>query len=444
MNRPLAPRLPFALLWTLLWLLSGAPAAPAGELELQTGLGLGSEYNDNVGETSRNKKTDFINHVKPKITLDYTGGRISGNLDYRGNYRFHVMGKETDEYSHYLKAGLLGEVIENLFYLRIDESLTPVYGTASRGDVVEGDTTLDMVNRNRFEVSPYFSLWPTDRTNLSFGYGFSDLRYSESERASGSSFLPDFNNDYNFDTNTSRQHRVFMDASHEATDRFTAYTGVDAVRWDGEKNQDGTDPSFTRYQAYVGGRYEISEDLVVSLRVGPSYTIPKQGGDNKLWPYLMGDAIWTVGRSEFGLAASMDYTDDPATGISTRRTSYKGWWNKNFDRSHLTVDVAYNSYDRDQDTRRIGTDNSDDKSYRIGAHYTYELTERLRLIAGTTLSLSTDYPDGNNWYYGNAGLRYELSEDSQVSLTYRYKQSDSEDNADYSVNRVILEFSTLF
>lgn len=420
-----------------------------GETQGEIGLGLGMEYNDNVRETSGNRKTDLITHIKPSLLLRHEGGRVQGEISYKGDYQFHIKGTDYDDYSHYLNISALGEMVENLFFLDVEEDLQPVYHSARRGDVYEGDTTRNQVNRNRFTVSPYFSLNPTDRFNIRFGYRFMDLRYSKNDDGRGrDQFLPRSGSDYDFNTNASQQHMFFTNASHQLSDRLTLFANADALRNTGDSNTTGEENNYYRYQGQVGFEYAIAEDLTVKILAGPAYTAYDDGGSS-LVPYASLDLTQTVGRSQFSLGVLMDFTDDPETGESLRHSAYTVSWKKDFDRSSLTLGLGYHIYDGEQS----GSPKSN--AWRPSVTYTYELTDRLRFMAGSNLDIAEDSGSGSSWAYANAGFKYELDENAWLSLTYRYKYadisqsdsdyySDGEEYGSYSVNRIILEFYMQF
>ena len=404
-------------------------AALAGESSFEAGIGFGGEYNDNVGETAHNKKTDFITHIKPTLSFSHQGGRITLTGTYRGDYQFYTQGNAQDDYMHYLNLSLSAEVVENLFFIDVMEDLQPVYTNPARGDVIEGDTMMDMVNRNTFVVSPYFRLHFSDRTDARFGYRFTDLRYSEGKGRH--TFIPGLDGEYDFNSRVSLQHALFAEINHALTDRLSLTAGMDVIRYDVEKTRPGEDDqSLTRYRAYAGGTWEAAEDVVVKVQGGPSYSV-RDKGDSKMQPYLNSSVTWQVGNSEFGLSYDIDYYDDPRTGGNNQRTSYGGWWRKSFDRSELRLGLAYNSYDRDDST---------DEYLRPSFSYRYDLTERLKATVSGTAELSQGSSQYGDTYYANAGLQYELDEKSWIGITYRRKTVDSASNGRaYDINRVMLE-----
>lgn len=428
-------RVPFSHLLLFAFLLWPV-AASAGDSAAEAGLGLGSEYNDNVRESAANAKTDFITHIKPAFKLSHTGGRSSFSADYRGDYMFYTRGSKKDDYMHYLKAAFAGEVVENLLFLDITQDLQPVYSNAVRGDTIEGDGTTDLVNKNRFEVSPYCNLHLSDRTDTRFGYRFTDLRYSEGNNRNHP--IPGLNNEYDFSSKVSQQHTVFTETNHALTDRIDLKAGLDGTRHDVEKARESdANQSLTRYKAYIGGAWKLSEDATVQVLAGPSYTVPDDGKE-KLRPYVNSSVVWVVGRSEFGLAYDMDYFDDPETGGSKSRTSSSTWWTKNFERARLTARLEYRRYDRPNG----GTE----ENYRPSIFSSYDISERLSATASATAeNISGGNTTSANAYHTSLGLNYQLSESSRVSLTYRNKIAEKSGTREgYDVNRLMLEAYVAF
>ncbi len=424
-----------------------APACFGGEFTFEAGAGAGLEYNDNVSESSDNPEPDFVTHIKPVLKMYYQGGRVYGEINYRGDYQLHAVNTDYDDFSHWLDAQVRGELVENLFFLEIKEELQPVYRSARRGDLTEGDTTNDLISRNRFTVSPYLTLHPSERAELRLGYRFTDSRYSRNlgGQDTRNSFLPQSGSDFYFDTDISQQHSFFAGLSHQATDRLTLSANMDATRWIGE-SESGRDTSYWRYTAQIGGTYEVAEDTILKIMAGPAYTIYDHGSTS-LWPFVTAELSWKVGRSEFGLSASMDFTDDPESGESLQHGAYNIFWKKEFDRSRLHLGFGYHTYEGDLSSSQYLTN-----AYRPFVNYSYDLTDRLQFTAGASLNMAENPSQGSSWAYANAGLKYELDEKSWVSLSYRYKYADlsnqsknwnygrSYSESPYSVNRIMLEF----
>lgn len=410
------------------------PGAPA-PYELRAGIGFAAEYDDNVKETASNRKADFISHVKPQLTLLREGGRLRTDISYRGDYRYYANGNEPDDYSHYLKASLFGEVWENLFFVNIVEDLQPVYRDATRGDIVESDSTRDFVNRNRFTVSPYFRLEPGERTTVTAGYAFTDTRYNE-DRNARSSFLPSRKAGYSYNSRKNRQHNFFVAAEREMTEKLSCTAGVDILLRTSDEERDEKESTLTRYQAYVGGRYEASEDVTLSARAGPAYSSPKNG-DARFRPFIDASMAYTPGRTEFTLGYSTDYEDDPDTGESLRRQTYSASAARTFDRASLRLGISRNRYERETGGR--SDDDSERKALRPFVFFTYDLSERLSFSARYYANIYENASSGETVHFVSYGPRYLFDEERWVGLTHSVKTGDPRGERSYHVNKVSVE-----
>ncbi len=406
------------------------PARPcrAGETEGTAGIGLAGEFNDNVNESSSGKEADFITHIKPSLSIRHQGGRVLLSASYRGDYQLPMAGKRDEEYFHYLNASILGEIVENLFFLDLREDFQPVYAEAGRGDVIEGDTLQNLVDRNQFSVSPYFMLNFSERSNLRTGYRFIDMRYSEGYDTRGD-LLPGFAND--FSSKVSQRHSLFADYAHELSERASLNAGVEAMRLEVQEEAYTPDQDMYRAVAYVGGTWEMAEGVIGSLRFGPNYVVPDQG-DSSVKPYVLASLTWDIGRSQFGLSFNVDYTDDPQTGGNYQYTTANAWWRKTFDRSSLRLSAGYNSYEN--------AEGPSSDYFRPALTFSYELSPRLNFFSTITAEVCTGDTNDSDRYYTSTGLKYLLSEESWLSLSYISKsERNMRNSGDYDVNRAMLE-----
>ena len=439
----------------------GAGGGPESEsealYELKLSLGTGLEYNDNINDSSTRKTTDFISHIKPTLYFSREGGRLKADIQYRGDYQFYLMDKRSEEYRHYLDASFRGELVENLLFLTVTESMKQVYGDVTRGEVLDDDSSRDTVNRNRFTVSPYLALKPTDRTDLSLGYAFTDTRYSRNYSGSSPSFISLNSDQYDFNYNKNQNHNVFARVNHELTDRAIVWTGVDVTRridtgrsgdrmlpeyWDLAPDfyeDEERDLSFYRYMVYVGGQYEFSENLSARLRVGPSYNRPDEG-DATLRPFIEMDVTYTDEINQFGIAHNTLYEDDIYSGASIRQSQYRAWWDRTFDRAKLTTSFSYSTY-----SDEVGSSSSRSNNFKPSLRWTYDLTDRLSYFTQYSMIFYEKKDEGANRHYLSYGLRYALGEDSVLRLSHMIRHTDSQRSRDaYWVNRVMVELTHQF
>ncbi|MDL2274593.1 TIGR03016 family PEP-CTERM system-associated outer membrane protein [Desulfosarcina sp. OttesenSCG-928-G10] len=425
---------------------SGDTVSPGFEseniYEVNAALSLGLEYNDNIDEEAHNKTSDMIAHVRPSFGFRRIGGRIGADIDYRGDYLFYLQGNDTEEYRHYIDATVTGELVQNLLFLSVNENMQQVYHDISRGAVGDDETTNDLVNRNRFTVSPHFRLRPSERTRLLIGYDFTDVRYSKGLDDDENPRPVSFNRDqYNFNSKKSQRHTAYVELDHEVSDRAVMFTGGSMTRWIDDNEENLTDQSFYRYIAYIGGSYAFSEDLSVRVKAGPSVSVPDEYS-TETRPFVEAELTYTIGRSRFNTFYMTTYEDDADTGGSTQKSQYGIQWEKMFDRSRLSVAFSYNTYENEVDTDRRIQGNGD--TYAPSLRYTYDLSDRLSAFIGYSATLYEDHAKGDHRHEGRYGITYELSGKDRLGLSHSIKYTDVYENDSYSVNRVMFDFTHIF
>lgn len=409
--------------------------------EMKASLGFGLEYNDNIDNSANNQMTDFITHIRPSFSFKRLGGRIEADITYRGDYEFYLQSKDTEEYRHYINALVTGELAENLFFLSVHEDMSQIYRDVSRGEVMDDETLDDLVNRNRFTVSPFFTLRPSERTNLRLGYDFTDIRYSKGQD-SGSPKPVSFSNDqYDFNYKKSQSHTVYLHMDHELSDRATFYSGATMTRWIDDNSENLTDQSFNRYTVYLGGAYAFSEDLMFSIKAGPSITEPDEQ-PSQTRPFVETDLSYVLGRSIFSAFYNTTYEDNPETGGSTRKDSYGVKWHKEFDRSHLTASISYSTFEDEIKTE--GQSRNRANTYRPGISYTYDLSERLSCFMRYSATLYERHVEGDHRHYGSYGIKYELSPNDSIGLSHHIRYTDAYRDDSFYTNRVMLDFTHTF
>lgn len=400
---------------------------------IAAGIGFALEYNDNIRDRADNQETDLIAHLKPVLGLKGSTGRLSASASYMGDYKFYLKDKADQDYMHYLNITAAAEVMENLFFIDLEEDLQPVYRDLTRGDVIQGDTGQDMVNRNRFSVSPYFKLSPGENNKISTGYSYTDTRYSKYTAESRKRFIP-AGDDYDLNHNKSTQHGAFLNWTHEFSDTFHAYAGTQITRWEGEKTSRGIDTDLWRYQLYLGAFMQVTEEFSASVKAGPAYSDPDYGG-SKLRPYMEADIIYSTGKSVLGAGYFTSYEDNASSGESTRRQEYKVWLERDFDRARLALTLGYNIYE--SEVEHFDGERGD--AFRPALSFSYDLSERLNLFTRYNANLYRHSDDGDDRHYATYGAKYQLAELSWVSLSHMYKYVSGNTGDDYSASSVTLE-----
>ncbi len=416
---------------------SSTVSQSTSDYELNASIGIGFEYNDNVDNTASNKITSFINTISPQFTFVREGERLKADFTYRGNYEFYLKNNLDPEYSHYLNTSVSANIVEDLFFLDISENMQQVYEDITLGEFVENENDESTRNRNIFTVSPYFTLYPTSRTMLTLGYSFTDTRYSLDPVNQTPSFLSVDSDQYDFRYNVNQRHNFFARLNHELSNKATLYSGASYTL---EKHDDKENTDITRYNFYIGASYQITENLSASLEVGPNYSVPDTG-DASLSPYVQASLNYAIGRSVFSFAYNTSFEDDFEAGETVSKSNYSFNFKKQFDRSTLNLGIAYNTYDS-AISYRVG-EVSEEQGNTISptVRFDYSLTPRASIFFHYSGQIYEDRNLGDNTHTGYYGVRYELSENSDIGLSHRVRYVNANDTDSYYTNQIMLDFT---
>ncbi len=408
--------------------------------EVNAGIGIGFEYTDNKDDESTNQQSAFINHIYPTFSFKREGSRLSANLAYSGDYSIYLQDDIDPEFSHTLDASLTATVIENVFFVTASESMQQIYESLALNELEISADAGDERNQNVITLSPYFSLNPTERTNITFGYTFTDTRYSLGEASENASFLSFNDEQYDFSYNVNQAHNGYFSLNHELTDRASFRMGGAYTRTNYD-DEDETDS--TQYNFYLGGSYEFSENFLANFEVGPNYS-RTDDGHSSLSPYAQISLNYTLGRSVFSLSYNTSIEDDFDAGKTVNQSSYAISWAKSFDRTQINLGFSYNTYDTQISYAQITDVEEESNTFVPYISFNHELTPRARIFASYNAVISEDKTIGDDTHTASYGLSYDLSEQSTLSLSHSFLYTMPHDEDDYYTNRVMIDLSYRF
>ncbi len=410
------------------------------DYEVNAAIETSLEFNDNIDNEAVSPESSFTTHIRPKFSISREGARLSANFNYRGDYSFYT-GKNLDpEYQHTLDAKLSANVIEDLFFINISESMQQVYENLELGEFQASDDFDDSRNRNVFTVAPYFSLAPSQKTNITLGYNFIDTRYSQGETNTSPSFLS-FNADqYNFKYNVNQSHNPYFKINHELNDRTSLYTGGGYTR---QIYNDEESIDLSRYNLYVGGSYQFSENLSASIEAGPNYSVP-DSGDAKLSPYVQASINYSIGNSVFSFSYNTSFEDDLEAGETVNKSSYSLNWAKKFERTQLTVGLTYNTYTSSISYIQGAIDQEQGNTISPRVTINYDLTDRTSLFLNYNAIIFEKHELGDHRHTAFYGIKYDLSEDANIGLSHRLQYTIPYIESEYFSNQIMFDFAYSF
>lgn len=404
----------------------------ASEFRITPGIGVSSEYNDNINE-EREGVTDFITHIRPSMGMEYEGPRIEGSLEYSGDYQYFMAGKDEERLLHDLELETLFTVMKDRLFLEVTNTYSAVFEDSTRGEVQEGESQNNRVDQNTFAISPYTLFEIGRRGVLTTGYRFEDLRYIEDD-----------------DGSDRQQHRLFTDFDYALTDRMGLLTGYSFTDQDPEEGE-----GLIRHNAYLGSRYEFSETFSMFGQFGADYT-EFDDGDDSVDPFWNVELKKAFDRLAITLSTSTRFSSDADSGGDLRETSYALTADWDLDRTRLYGGVRFSEFDSDganneieetsNDSDRDSDSEADSTTFRPSIGLSHDLTERLLLTADTSMTIQDEEAGEVRRFFANCGLRYSFTEDVSASLHYRFKNAHSgrQDDENYTVNRVELGVDVTF
>lgn len=397
----------------LVLILAAGGVAFAADVKVKPAISAGVEYSDNV-EERKNGKDDVILTTTPSAEVTYEASRLELSAKGAMEFRQYAKGVKDSATLGSLDANMRLEALENFMFLDVSDVYEQVYSDAARGDLQAGDRDSDSVtDRNRFTFSPYVQTDLLKRTKLTSGYRFERLDYSEGDDKT--------------------IHTLYGNVDHELTDRWKAEARLSYAH-----HEPDSDATMNVYKLLLGSSYDYAEDSEIYLRAGPSYK--EQGGSSS----SSVDPSWEAGIKhalEKGMSLSFvtkrDLDEDPEAG-SRERMSYTLGFDHQLERASWYANVGYNDYENSGSDKRTTV-------WTPAVGGTYKLTERLDLTGGVSTNLEDGLEGYTTRYYGNAGLRYQLSETFTGRFQYRYKLVDAAGiDDDYQVNRFGLYLDASF
>ncbi len=405
-----------ALRGTLLFsIISVSTAAQGGEFELHPSIAVSEEFTDNLFETRDNRISDYITRVLPGVAASYKAPALNADLNYVFDYRHYANNNRDDEIAHSLSAKAKLAAVENLFFLDVSEEYQRVSLDVTR-DVTKESLFFNQTDRNVAAVSPYFTVRPSERLPVKFGYRFIDTRYASSSGIDRT------------------DHIGFLEMAYELSKKFSLTASYTFTR---EMADIG---NLSQHQALGGFRYEYADKSFVFAQAGNTWIEYDSG-------HLLNGFIWSAGATHVfdtataTITTGVKFNEDPLSN-NVQERFVSAVFEKRFQRGSLSLSPYYSEY--------ILTDTDTLQTKKIGAvvQGTYELFTDLNGRAACTAEKyeQPTYDGYTRRLQIESGLSYLLAKQLTVSLSYIYVEYFSPDIAadNRHVNRGMIEIKKTF
>lgn len=381
------------------------------EPEWRASLGIGEEYNDNVRE-ERQGDGDFVTTVKPSVGYRREGARTLVEAGYTGAWNHYAANTRDQEFNHDAMVHALVDAWRNFLFFDLGDTYRMVNRDSTRGEVIEGDSTLDQVQQNTLSFSSYITPRFGDRGAMKTGYAYSNIWYEKGGEAKDI-------------------HRGFADLTYELSSRSALLSGYSYT----QQLSDSGD--LARHVAYLGASYQYAENSNIFAKAGPQHTRYDLSGTSSF--ALFWDAGWThdFGHVLLNVSTGVKSEDDPDSGDTYDKRFGTVRLSKEFERSTLGVFTTLEEYEQEDDAGTIR------RTY-AGVNVTHELTSRLSGALSLARDLRNESSEDSARWYGSLVFKYALAEDLAAEAWYRYKDASSSDDDDYTVQRIGVQLTKRF
>jgi len=390
--------------------------AYAADGEFRPLFSISEEVNDNVFETARNKRRDFITRVQPGFTSRYQAPLWNWDAAYTFDYRTYARNSRNDEFTH--NASLRGTVslIDNFMFLDVADTYQRVTLDVTRTAATESSLFLNQTDQNNATVSPYV-LWRLgEKGTLKTGYRYGDIRY--------------------WGNGIDRyEHGAFAELNRELFARFSVTAAYGFTRLESVPTR------YDKHDVSAGFRYEYADRSFVFGQAGNSWQQFRNSSTNSFFFWNAG-ITHDLGGAVINLETRVQTSVDPLA-LTTRETVYSGRIEKTLDRGTVSFASLYTEY---TDALDSGT-NRHRLSLTGGGRY--EILPDLNASLSVTADrFSRRVPDDYPYHLiGSAGLSWAFNRDLSLGLSYSYavQRKDMETARDeIGISRVILEVRKTF
>jgi hypothetical protein len=398
--------------------------AIAAELGFKPSLAISEEVTDNIFETPKDKRSEYITRLQPGITSHYQAPFWNWDLEYNFDYRWYARNSHNYETTHKLDAKGSISLVENRLYLDVSDTYHRVPLDVAHDVTTVNSLFLNQIDQNIATIAPYLLWRPTSKSTLKTGYSFIDTRY------------------WNASGIESQEHDAFADLSYEVTSKFTLSTIY------GFKHVQSLPAQFNKNDITAGFRYEYADKSFVFGYIGNSWMQINNGSNTS---YL----FWNAGVThDFSyvvvtVESKVQSVADPLA-IFTKETIYIGKLEKKLQRGMIGFSTAYSEFDSSL------TDSTFQRRLSYSGSGRYEVFQSLTAsLAGSVerFYMNRDHLNLNREFFyqyhvtATCGLGYEFIHDLTLSLNYTFDTqriglTDARGSID--INKVVVELRKTF
>lgn len=388
------------------------------EFDVDNGIAIEGQYNDNIFLSSSGEEDDFITTVMPRIILIYKSPKsVDLSLDYGLHFRYYNSHSELNETdikeTQRVALDLQIRPVKRV-YVDIEDIYERVPVDIRENNV--DNSSYNMTDRNIFTVTPYIVIPLKKSASLKAGYRYIDTWYRDDE--SVDSYI----------------NAVYCSLNKKITRKLNGLINYEYSVYRPEVNDDERFDEYDRQQASLEFAYQMTGKLRLNGEAGEIWTDfdEKDDDENFFWhagfDYFLRDERMTVvnagySRTFYDSAIDGSYEENIVDiYIETGRNA------------KLSINTFYS------EDEYINVDRKD-KVGGIGIDVLKPLSGKIDINAGADWQEErfremSEYEKAYR-YSMQAGIEYDMSRYLTTSIRYRYNSRDSDFNSKDFNNNVV-------
>lgn len=395
--------------------LISVPASAKYRLSLP--VGIKGEYNDNIFLDSSDKKDDFITTVSPSIIFNYTTAKALDLALYYGlNFRYY------ERYSY-----LNHDDVEDAQRIVFESHIKPakllfvdIFDTYEQVPVdlrkknLPDSADENIINTNRFVISPYVKLPLTPTLFVTSGYSYENVWYEGKDSV-------------NYEN-----HSAFFTTEKKYSPRLKGYLKYKYIAHrpgpEDEKEIAG-ELKYDRHEASIAFDYRIKDDINITGEMGEAWFLYENIDDReKFFGNISIDNIFKfTAYTSLAINYGLAFKDSNNSGASVNNDLVLDF------KTGKVLKLIISPYYRNVE---YITAEREDRTIGVDSTLSRPLTKRIVVsLNGKRENIAFSPEDEYVTRYNIGGIiAYSLSRSIKINMGYRYNREEA--SSDFDIERM--------
>lgn len=381
--------------------------------KLSMPVGIKGEYNDNIFLDSSDKEDDFITTVSPSISFYYTPAKsLDLSIYYGLNFRYY---ERHSNLNHNDIEDAQEIVFEShikptkLFFIDIFDKYERVPVDLRRKSVLD-NVDENIINTNKFTISPYVKLPLTTTLFVTSGYSYENM-WNEGEESA------------NYEN-----HSAFLTTEKKYTPRLKGYLKYKYIAHrpdpEDEKEIEG-ELKYDRHEASVAIDYQIKNDIKITGEAGEAWFKYEDIDDREKFFGNIGiDNIFKfTAYTSLAINYGLAFEDSNISGAAVSNDLVLDF------KTGKLLKLIIRPYYRNVEYITV---DRQDKIMGVDSELSRPLTKRIFVFLSGKWENVKFLPEDEDVTRYNIGsvISYSLSRNMKINIGYRYNREDASTDFD--------------